>query len=228
MLREEMFVLPGVGAGDVPVSVWLPNGPARGVVLIGHGLGVDRHHESVQKPVRMLTSTHELAVVACDLPLHGQRRREVHDAAELVEKWQSFWAKGGVQILRTEWAALLAHARERFPERSCAYFGLSLGTQYGVVFLAGAAEIAAAVLGLFGSRPPPLTPIMNAYAPRVRCPLYFVQKQNDEIHPLETSQHLFSILGSTVKTLDSSPGRHAEVTDTSLERACTFISNHIR
>jgi hypothetical protein len=80
--------------------------------------------------------------------------------------------------------------RSRFPDLPSAYFGLSSGTQYGVAFLGATTAISATVLGLFASRPPPRTPVMNRYAPRVNCPVYFILKQDDEIHPPETSEHL--------------------------------------
>lgn len=227
VMREETLTLPGVGAGDVPVSIWVPSGRARGVVLLGHGLGVDRYHDSVQKPTHLLTSAHQLAVIASDLPLHGVRKVDVSDPKDIVARWQAFWADGGVWVLQQEWTAILGCGQRRFPKLPCAYFGVSLGTQYGIVFLAATLNITAAVLGLFGSHPPPLTPVMNLYAPRVRCPVYFIQKQDDEIHPLETSKHLFSILGSATKTLDSSPGGHSAVSRTSLESACAFISKHV-
>ena len=37
-MHEETLALPGVGAGDIPVSVWMPARPPRGIVLMGHGL----------------------------------------------------------------------------------------------------------------------------------------------------------------------------------------------
>ena len=226
-MREEIFVLPGVGAGDIPISLWTPTATPRGFVLVGHGLGVNRQHDSIQRVVRALTDVHELAVIAPDLPLHGRRNGHPIDPPELVARWQTFWADGGVRLLEKEWREIHAFGRDRFAELPCAYFGLSLGTQYGVVFLATAPSITSAVLGLFGSRPPPLTPVMNSFAPRVRCPVYFIQKQHDEIHPLETTDHLFSILGTADKVLDSSPGLHGEVSGITLKSACTFISTHM-
>jgi hypothetical protein len=226
-MHEETLALPGVGEGDMPISIWVPNGLLRGFVLMGHGLGVDRYHGSVQKPAHILTDTHQLAVIAPDLPLHGLRKADVDDPTDLIHRWQTFWTEGGVRLLQEEWAAILAYGQGRFPELPCAYFGLSLGTQYGVAFLATTTNIRAAVLGLFGSRPPPRTPVMNSYAPQLRCPVYFIQKQGDEIHPLETSDHLFSILGSSTKSLDSSSGGHSGVSTSSLRNACGFISKHI-
>jgi hypothetical protein len=68
---------------------------------------------------------------------------------------------------------------------------------------------------------------MNRYAPQVRCPVYFIQKLSDEIHPAETSSHLYSILGAAEKILDSTPGAHVEVSAQSFRNACDFLARQV-
>ncbi len=210
-----------------PVSVWTPEAHARGAVLLGHGLGVDRTHSTVRAPVECLVERHGLAVIAPDLPLHGARRIGASDSAAIVSAWQTYWASGGAASLRDEWVRIASFARERFPSARLGYFGLSLGTQYGVVFLASAPQVAAAVLGLFGAEAAPKSPIMHAWAPKVRCPVYFVQKHDDEIHPRAKTDRLYGLLGSAEKVLDSTPGLHAAVTPETLARACDFLAKRL-
>lgn len=226
-MKEEVLELRQEEESSIPVSLWTPQGNARGVVLIGHGLGVDRTHAGVQIPAEHLVERLGIAVVAPDLPRHGVRRGERKDWAEVVAAWQTYWASGGAAELRDEWVRIAAFARERFAGARLGYFGLSLGTQYGVVFVSNAPQIAAAAFGLFGSEPPPKSAIMNACAPRVRCPVYFIQKQDDEIHPRASTDHLYASLGSAEKVLDSSPGRHADVSPETLARACEFLAGHL-
>jgi hypothetical protein len=107
------------------------------------------------------------------------------------------------------------------------FFGLSLGTQYGIMFLSQQIEIKAAVLGLFGSERPPRSIVMNHCAPLVRTPVYFIQKLDDEIHPKETTLHLFESLGSEAKVLDASQGRHQSVSLESLNQSCSFLAGRI-
>ena len=225
-MNEEELELRAEGESPVPVSLWTGDSQARGVVLLGHGLGVDRTHATVRVPAEQLVER-GLAVVAPDLPGHGVRRGAARDPAEVVDAWQSYWTSGGPAALRDEWLRILAFARQRFPSARVGYFGLSLGTQYGVVFLANAPQVAAAVLGLFGAEPAPKSAIMHACAPRVRCPVYFVQKQSDELHPCERTDHLFSLLGSSEKEMHSSPGRHADVTPEECARACGFLAGRL-
>jgi pimeloyl-ACP methyl ester carboxylesterase len=155
------------------------------------------------------------------------RRVGPSDPAAIVGWWQAYWSSGGAASLRDEWLRIASFARERFPSARLGWFGLSLGTQYGVVFLSNAPQIAAAVLGLFGADAPPKSAIMQACAPRVRCPVYFVQKQDDEIHPRENTDRLYALLGSAEKVLDSSPGLHAAVTPETLARACDFLAKRL-
>jgi dienelactone hydrolase len=225
-LNTEEVELRAEGESSIPVSVWTGDERPRGVVLLGHGLCADRTHPTVRVPAEQLVER-GLAVVAPDLPEHGVRRNGARDAAELAEAWQTYWTSGGPAALRDEWVRIAAFARQRFPGARLGYFGLSLGAQYGVVFLANAPQVAAAVLGLFGAEPAPKSAILHACAPRVRCPVYFVQKLSDEIHPRERSDHLFALLGSEEKVLHSTPGRHADVTPEEYARACGFLAEHL-
>lgn len=130
---------------------------------------------------------------------------------------------GGATSICAELQRLRRYCGESFGTLPVAYFGLSLGTQYGLPFLAQAPEVRSAALGLFGSHPPPRTPLMNRHAPAVSCPVYFIQKLDDEIHSAESTAHLFSTLGSKDKVLDSTPGTHSETSMVSLRRACAFL-----
>jgi dienelactone hydrolase len=226
-VKEEVIELRAEGEGSIPLSVWTPEGPARAVVLLGHGLGVDRSHPTVQLPVEILVERFGLAVIAPDLPRHGVRREGAGDAASVIAGWATYWAHGGAAALRDEWVRIASFARQRFPSARLGYFGLSLGTQYGVVFLSNVPQVAAAVLGLFGSEPPPRSAILNACAPRVLCPVYFIQKQDDELHPRANGDHLYATLGSAEKILDSTPGRHADVSPETIVRACEFLARHL-
>jgi len=225
-VNEEEAELRAEGEPSVPVSIWSRDERPRGVVLLGHGLCADRTHPTVRVPAEQLVER-GLAVVAPDLPGHGVRRNGARGPDEVAEAWQTYWTSGGPAALRDEWLRILSFARGRFPNARVGYFGLSLGAQYGVVFLANAPQVAAAVLGLFGAEPAPRSAIMHACAPRVCCPVYFVQKQSDELHARERSDHLFSLLGSAEKVLHSTPGRHGDVTPEEYARACGFLAERL-
>ena len=226
-MKEETLELRADEQSTIPVSILAPAGRTRAVVLLGHGLGADRSHPTVRVPAEILVERFGAAVVVPDLPLHGVRGEGARDFESVARRWQAYWTSGGPADVRDEWLRIASFARERFPGARLGYLGLSLGTQYGVVFLANEPRIAAAALGLFGSEAPPKSAIMNSCAPRVLCPVYFVQKQDDELHARETTDRLFASLGSAEKVLDSTPGRHADVSPETVARACEFVARHL-
>lgn len=86
--REEIVGLAAANGDTIPLSVFSPTNPGavRSVVLMGHGLGVDRYHHSMTAPMRMLLERHEMAVVAPDLPLHGVRDQPGSHPGEIVAR----------------------------------------------------------------------------------------------------------------------------------------------
>lgn len=226
---EQLIEVPHEGFPDIPCSVWADTNEPDFVVLMGHGLGVDRYHASVLKPTEILTREHQAAVVVPEIPLHGARDGSPGNQMHIVERWQKYWANGGAQQICAEFIRVTDYCRSSFGSTvPVAYFGLSLGTQYGIVFLSEVQQIAAAVLGLFGSYPRPRTRVMNERAPRVTCPVYFIQKVDDEIHGSESTTHLFSTLGASEKVLDSTHGGHTEISDKCIRDACKFLTSHAK
>jgi hypothetical protein len=208
----------------IPCTIYEPENPI-GLVLFGHGLSVDRFDQTVLVPARLLAGKFNFTVIVPELPFHGERADKERSWDDFTVAWQSFWAgEGRGQILR-EWNRIYTFAKET--DLPIMFFGLSLGTQYGIMFLSQQFEIKAAVLGLFGSKPPPRSIVMNHCAPLVRAPVYFIQKLDDEIHPKETSLHLFESLGSEQKVLDASQGRHQSVSLESLNQSCSFLTGRI-
>jgi len=214
------------GPASIPCSIWSATDAPRGVVLIGHGLGVDRYHSTVRRPMEILALEHQAAVVVPEIPLHGVRAELPFDTPAIVDRWHQFWISGGIESIRGELQQVTKYCEGIFKALPVTYFGASLGTQYGIPFLAQTESIRSAVLGLFGSHPPPRTPVMNRFAPAVRCPVYFIQKLDDEIHSAESTTHLFSSLGAADKVLDSTHGGHSEVSIESVRRACAFLMSH--
>ncbi len=212
--------------GSIPCSLYVSPNPG-GIALLGHGLGVDRFDETVVRPATALFEA-GFSVVVPELPLHGARSEGTHEWSEIVSEWQGFWASEGRNVLLAEWRAVLSYTRRTF-ELPVVYFGLSLGTQYGILLLSQVQEVRAAVLGLFGSEPPPKSRVLNMTAPKVSIPVYFIQKLNDEIHPAETNRHLYDSLGAARKVLDASAGLHlhGEVSRRSIQEACRFLAEQV-
>jgi dienelactone hydrolase len=190
--------------------LWTPERAARApLILAGHGL---TQHKRALFPLTLAADLTDrgFCVAAIDAPEHGSRRSS-DDPAAIGEAWRLHWSTYGASCIAEEHGALIdaLAARPEVDVDRIGYFGLSLATQYGIGILASEPRIRAAVLGLFSLADPGI--LMRRYAPRVRCPIFFVRQLEDEIHPADRAGALYDLLASSEKTLHSSPGGHIEV-----------------
>ena len=212
----------------VPGLLWLPTGGdgPRPLVLAGHGFGVDRHWAFPRPALRSLVTDGGCAVAILDAPCHGDRRPDPTQGFEVTAAaWQAYWrANVGSRVAREHAsAARLLQARPEVGAGPVGYWGLSLATQYGLAYLACDEPPRGAVLGLFRHGP-----VVAHYARQVRCPVFFIEQQDDEIHPRAEVTALFDELASPDKHLASSPGAHTEVPDAVCRAAVEFLLRVLR
>lgn len=212
---------------EVAGACWLPDTPRdpAPLVVFGHGLGHDCRSPYLTPVARILADEFGIAGVALDAPGHGTRRpRADASSEEILDAYRARWRADGGAGIAEEISASITEAsllirRARGP---VAYWGLSLGTQYGLAFLARESQIRAAVLGLFGAGP-----VVARYAARVRCPVLFLLQEQDELHPRESVEALYIQLASEEKRLISSPGAHAAVPVHVVRTAAEFIARKL-
>jgi cephalosporin-C deacetylase-like acetyl esterase len=226
-LLERSFEIT-VDGESVPGLLWLPSGgeAPRPLVLGGHGYRVDKRVPFPLPQIRSLASSGGCAVAILDAPGHGDRRADPGQSAEATAlAYQSHWQQyAGKRIAREyEEAARLLKTLPEIGAGPIGYWGLSLGTQYGLAYLATSRDVKAAVLGLFRKGR-----VVEYYAKRVRCPVFFVQQLDDEVHPGETVRELFEAIASDEKHLAASPGAHVEVPEAVLQSAVDFLLGHLR
>jgi dienelactone hydrolase len=89
------------------------------------------------------------------------------------------------------------------------YWGVSMGTRYGVPFVAAEPRVTCAIFGLFPAAPG-LEPHTEA-ARSIKIPLLFVLQWNDELFKREQGLALFEAFGSEEKTLHMNPGPHTGI-----------------
>ena len=223
------FVISRASARDVTGAVWRPESPTpeTPLLLLGHGASGDRY----QTPNPYLARRGRdagWAILALDGPVHGQRQvgeggrtafaQEMRRPAfldEMVEDWEV-----ALGTLRAE--AEIGAGR-------LAYFGLSMGSIFGVPLLAARTDVCAAGLGLLGT-----TGAMAHIASRLRddaakihVPLVFFMQLEDELFPREGVLELFDHLGSPRKTLHANPGRHSALPAHEVDFAFDFVSRHL-
>lgn len=230
---EQLFAL-----GEIPGVLWTPDGAAgtRPLIVMGHGGGQHKKAPGIVARARRFAAECGFAVVAVDVPGHGDRPEDEHyshiaaenqarvaageELAPLIAGFQALVARQTVP----EWQAVL-HAVQQLGHVGAGlvgYWGVSLGCGLGVPFVAAEPRVRAAVLGLGGA-------LASAEAAaRITVPVEFLVQWDDERVPRAHSLALFDALASAEKTLHANPGRHADPlpsfeTDSSLR----FFARHL-
>ncbi|QYX80389.1 dienelactone hydrolase family protein [Streptomyces akebiae] len=231
-VREQLFTL-----GDIPGVLWTPEDAVatRPLVLMGHGGGQHKKAPGILARARRFVIDGGFAVVAVDVPAHGDRPKvEEYDRiatenqarvaageelAPLIAGFQALVARQTVP----EWRAVLDAVQqlEHVGAAPVGYWGVSLGCGLGVPFVAAETRVRAAVLGLGGA-------LASAEAAaRINVPVEFLVQWDDERVPRAQSLALFDALASAEKTLHANPGKHGELPAFELESALRFFARHL-
>ncbi|MFP8881576.1 MAG: dienelactone hydrolase family protein [Myxococcota bacterium] len=214
----------------VPGIVWTPEEAQNptATVLIGHGGGGNKREPHILALARRLVRHHGIAAAAIDGPVHGDR---APTGAELSVGERRAAMREGTVVEDTiaDWKATL-DAIQELPEIGIGrvgYWGLSMGTMFGLPFVASEPRVEAAVLGLMG------TGVfagdrLSAYAAKVRCPVLFLQQLDDELIPKEASSALFDLLATDEKQLHANAGAHAAAPPEEFDKTEAFLAHHLR
>lgn len=215
---------------QVPGVIWT-NARSTGrrpLVLIGHGGSQHKTFENVLAVARLFVLGHGFAAAAIDGPIHGARRAVPLTGLAMQTEFLELWAKDNrVDAMVSDWSAaidLLSTMPEVDPA-AVGWYGVSMGTAYGLPLAAADARIKAALLGMWGTSFPNSGRLAQD-APRVRCPVLFQQKWNDQLFTRESQIELFDRIGSERKWLKVYMGPHATVPE-QLEDAAAFLEREL-
>ncbi|MEU4271057.1 alpha/beta hydrolase [Streptomyces sp. NPDC026092] len=232
-VREQLFML-----GEIPGVLWTPDGAvgARPLVVMGHGGGQHKKAPGVVFRARRFVVECGFAVVAVDVPAHGDRPKVEEFDRIVAENQARVEAGEELAPLMADFQALVA--RQTVPEWRSAvdavqeldhvgvapvgYWGVSLGCGLGVPFVAAEPRVRAAVLGLGGAL------ATAEAAARITVPVEFLVQWDDERVPRELSLALFDALGSAEKSLHANPGKHGEIPAFELDSTVRFFARHLR
>ncbi|MEU2617722.1 dienelactone hydrolase family protein [Streptomyces sp. NPDC007157] len=231
-VREQLFVL-----NEVPGVLWTPEGAAgtRPLIVMGHGGGQHKKAPDITDRARRFVTECGFAVLAVDVPGHGDRpldqkynriatenRARVEAGEELAPLVAGFQALVARQTV-PEWQAVLDAVRQldQVGEGSVGYWGVSLGCGLGVPFVAAEPRVRAAVLGLGGAL------ASSEEAARITVPVEFVVQWDDERVPRDQCLALYDAFASTEKTLHANPGGHGDLPAFELDSALRFFSRHL-
>lgn len=226
----------------VPGIVWTPSG-ARGprpLLLQGHGGVQHKRVDNIVALAHRMVRNHGWAVAAIDAPKHGDRvskeeaareRERVTRAVRNREPINADRRRAMATASKTavmEWKATLDALQaldEIGTECKVAYWGVSMGTRYGVPLVASEPRIQCAALGLYGIGPDPDE--FSEQASRIKVPLLFLFQQHDELMTPEAGLALFSAFGSEVKTMHMNPGGHVGIPKFERQECEAFFTRHL-
>ena len=231
-VSEQLFTL-----GEIPGVLWTPDGAAgtRPLILMGHGGGQHKKAPDIVDRARRFVAECGFAVVAVDVPAHGDRPKvEEYDRiatenqarvaageelAPLIAEFQALVARQTVP----EWQAVLDAVQDlgHVGAGPVGYWGVSLGCGLGVPFVAAEPRVRAAVLGLGGAL------ATAEAAARITVPVEFLLQWDDERVPRAQGLALFDALASTEKSLHANPGGHGEIPAFELDSTLRFFARHL-
>jgi dienelactone hydrolase len=136
-----------------------------------------------------------------------------------------------------DWCATLDHVTECdfINPDQVAYVGFSMGTRFGLPFVAAAGgRLRCAVLGKNALEPSDKSRMANSPghrfkmdAPKITIPVLFHMQWDDELFSRESQCGLFDLIGSEDKRLIAYPGPHGRSTPEAVDSWCRFLEGHL-
>jgi dienelactone hydrolase len=216
----------------VPGLLWTPEGASgsRPLVLIGHGASLHKRVAYVLYLARHLVGKYGFAAAAIDGPIHGDRRTDRgRDPMLVFGEFPAEWSRPATtDDMVADWQGTLDALRkcDDVGEGPVGYWGVSMGSIYGLPFVAADLRIDVAVLGLLGLVGPTRTRL-EADARTLTCPVLFLQQWHDEFFSRQQVLDLFDAIGSSDKRLHVQPGAHAAVPPEEFEHSVQFLKRHL-
>jgi dienelactone hydrolase len=226
------------GGENVPAVVWLPasSAPPTAIVLVGHGGGMDKDAPFITRLARHLAGSLGFAAVAIDAPHHGERTPAEEKGLSPLERrgrmglaaWRERNSQATAQAV-ADWRAAIdaVQGLAAVPDVPVGYFGVSMGTRFGIPLAAAEPRIKAAVLGLFGHPADDGDAAFARAARQVTIPVLFLLQWNDELFPRNDGLALFDLLGSRRKTMHANPGGHRQIPPGEFSQAVQFLRQHL-
>ena len=230
---ERDFVVERAGQA-IPGVAWYPS-EARSrpaLVLMGHGGSGHKRSAKMLRLGEIFARDCGWWACAIDGPVHGARGPVT---AATDPAYRAMWQRPDVvQAMIDDWRAVLDAlcAQGTIDPQRVGYWGLSMGTMFGLPLVAHESRIRAAVLGKAGMRGPSversgIDKHFRADAANVTIPLLFAMQWDDERFDRDGQLALFDALGSRDKRLHAYPGPHSDDGPESFEFGAAFLQRYL-
>ena len=218
----------------IPGALWSPVGTSgpRPLVLMGHGGSGHKRNDRMEMLGRLFAADYGWCAAAIDGPAHGERG-PVTDASDPA--YRAMWQRPEVvQDMIDDWRATLdaLSVLEDVDQAHIGYWGVSMGTMFGLPYVASDDRVRAAVLGKAGMsgssvRRSGIDMYFKTFAPRVTIPVLFVMQWDDERFERQGQLELFDQLGARDKRLHAYPGQHADNGPEAFEVQAAFLKRYL-
>src|SRR5262245_43409273 len=218
----------------IPGVVWHPaasSGP-QPLVLLGHGGSAHKRNERMVMLGRLFAGDLGWYAAAIDGPVHGARGTvtNANDPA-----YRQMWQRPEVvQDMIDDWQATLdaLSTLRGIDTARIGYWGVSMGTMFGLPYVASDKRVCVAVLGKAGMRGSSVQRSgidvhFKTFAPQVTVPVLFVMQWDDERFEREGQLELFDRLGARDKRLHAYPGQHADNGPEAFEVEAAFLKRYL-
>ncbi|MDH3701267.1 MAG: alpha/beta hydrolase [Alphaproteobacteria bacterium] len=232
-VSERGFTVERAGA-SVPGVLWRPKagGTAAPLILLAHGGSGHKRNERMTMLGRLFSGTFGWCAASIDGPVHGDRGPVTNsNDPEYRALWQR---ENPVQEMIDDWQAVLDAVSEldSIDPARIGYWGQSMGTMFGVPFVAIEKRITVAVLGkagMTGMSPTRsgIAPYFEQYAPLVTQPVLFNVQWDDERFDRAGQLDLFDRLGSPDKRMHAYPGMHSDNGPEAFETQADFLKRYL-
>jgi dienelactone hydrolase len=222
------------GGHIIPGVLWYPARASgrRPLVLMGHGGSAHKRSERLVMLGRMFAGDYGWYAAAIDGPAHGERGPVT---AATDPAYRQMWQRPEiVQDMIDDWKATLdaLSTLEQIDGVRVGYWGVSMGTMFGLPYVASDARVRTAVLGKAGMtgssvRRSGIDTHFKAFSPKVTVPVLFVMQWDDERFDRQGQLELFDQLGSPDKRLLAYPGQHADNGPEAFEVQAAFLKRYL-
>ena len=240
-VAERQFVIKG-GRGPVPGIMWSPE-PAETpvpLVLFGHGGSGHKRNDRCLMLGRRLAGVSRLSVVAIDGPTHGDRAnpRSTSEGIDPMEVLADMGVDNALDGMVEDWCDTLEHisALDQIDSDQVAYMGFSMGTRFGLPFVAAAGDrLRCAVLGKNALEPSDEARMANSPghrfkkdAPNIHVPVLFHMQWDDELFARDSQCALFDMIATEDKRLIAYSGPHGRAAPEAVDVWCQFLESNLK
>lgn len=227
----EINPAPGTPNGrKVTGAIWLPEASTTTdtLMLFGHGASGDRYQAPICHLANRFVGEAGIPVLSLDGPVHGLRQVGPGGREAFFPEFQR---AGCVDDMVNDWTLAIETVRalDAITAPKLAYFGLSMGSLFGIPLIGSRDDVTVATLGLVGtgSNLPHRDQLLDSAA-RIHCPVLFLMQLEDELFDRAGYLEVFDTIAAEDKRLHANPGLHPEIPAEEIDFSFNFLVSHIR